>query len=55
MEGGWTMMVFQGTHWLAHDPLVLRRPELFTDDWRTGICHSVPLESLTEPMEELRG
>lgn len=46
------MMVYQGSHWLATDPLVERRPEMFTSDHRVGLCASIPLEP--EPKEELR-
>lgn len=53
MPGGWTMMIYQGTHWLETDPLVVRRPEMFTEDHRTGLCSSIPLEPIA--VEELRG
>lgn len=49
MPGGWSLMIYQGTHWLSTDPLVERRPEMFTSDHRVGLCSSIPVE------EELRG
>lgn len=54
MPGGWTMLVTQGSHWPANDPLVERRPELFSDDPMTGIQHSAFVRWPEDEQEELR-
>ena len=37
---GYPVNVAGGTHWLADDPLVLARPDLFTADCRYGLAWS---------------
>jgi hypothetical protein len=39
-ELGSPVMVQGGSHWLADDPLVLARPDLFTADCRYGLAWS---------------
>lgn len=42
-----------GSHWLADDPLVLARPDLFTTDCRYGLAWSgEPPECLSVPPED---
>jgi hypothetical protein len=51
-DAGYPVTVQGGSHWLADDPLVLARPDLFTEDCRYGLswsgeppgCLSVPPE-----------
>jgi hypothetical protein len=54
MPGGWTMLINQGGHWLADDPTVLRRPDLFSDDYHVGL-QQTPGRVETDPnVEQLR-
>ena len=42
-----------GSHWPADDPLVLKRPDLFTTDCRYGLLFSGdPPAYMTEPPED---
>jgi hypothetical protein len=42
-----------GSHWLADDPLVAVRPDLFTTDCRYGLAYSGdPPECLSVPPDE---
>jgi hypothetical protein len=40
MELGFPFKVTAGSHWLAGDPLVQLRPDLFTQDCRYGLSYS---------------
>ena len=59
MELGFPFRVTAGSHWLADDPLVLARPDLFTTDCRYGLSWSgQPPHCLTIPPDdepEVRG
>jgi hypothetical protein len=47
---GYPVTVQGGTHWLADDPLVAARPDLFTADCRYGLAWSGdPPECLSIP------
>jgi hypothetical protein len=44
------VVVHEGEHWLASDPIVQAHRELFTKDARHGLCSSVPIpEDDAEP------
>lgn len=50
---GYAIAVEGGSHWLADDPLVLARPDLFTQDCRYGLSFSgEPPECLSVPPED---
>jgi hypothetical protein len=51
---GYPQKVQGGTHWLADDPLVLKRPDLFTADCRYGLAWSgePPAVLMLPPGEE---
>ena len=50
---GFPFTVQGGTHWLADDPLVTARPDLFTVDCRYGLSFSgEPPEVLRLPPDE---
>ena len=47
---GYPVTVQGGSHWLADDPLVAARPDLFTEDCRYGLAWSGdPPECLSIP------
>jgi hypothetical protein len=49
---GYPVTVAGGSHWLADDPLVAERPDLFTKDCRYGLAYSGdPPECLSIPPE----
>jgi hypothetical protein len=51
--GGAPVMVAGGSHWLADDPAVLARPDMFTADCRYGLAWSGdPPECLSVPPDE---
>lgn len=53
MPGGYAVPVQGGTHWLADDPVVQARPDLFTADCRYGLAWSGdPPECLSVPPDE---
>jgi hypothetical protein len=53
MPGGYQVQVMAGTHWLADDPVVTLRPDLFTADCRYGLAWSGdPPECLSIPPED---
>lgn len=53
---GFPLTVQMGTHWLADDPLVQQRPELFTTDCRYGLTWTGdPPECLAIPPEDDAG
>jgi hypothetical protein len=43
-ERGGTLTVPFGSHWNADDPLVIARPDLFSDDPNVGLASSVHTE-----------
>ena len=50
---GSPMTVQAGSHWLADDPLVRARPDLFTPDCRYGLAYSgEPPECLSVPPDD---
>ena len=50
---GYPIPVQGGSHWLADDPLVRARPDLFTADCRYGLAYSgEPPECLSVPPED---
>lgn len=50
---GYPVTVQGGSHWLADDPLVLARPDLFTQDCRYGLVYSgEPPECMSVPPGE---
>lgn len=50
---GYPVTVAGGTHWLADDPLVAARPDLFTRDCRYGLSYSGdPPEVMSVPPDE---
>jgi hypothetical protein len=52
-ELGYPVTVAGGSHWLADDPLVVARPDLFTTDCRYGLAYSGdPPECLSVPPDE---
>lgn len=52
-DTGSPVTVQGGTHWLADDPLVLARPDMFTADCRYGLAWSgEPPECLSIPPDE---
>ena len=42
MPDGTAIPVHKGSHWPASDPVVARRPALFTSDARFGLLYTVP-------------
>lgn len=46
---GHSLLIQQGQHWPADDPLVVQRPDLFSPDPRYGLSFSVRPPSLDEP------
>ena len=40
LRSGASVRVFKGQHWPASDPVVLARPNLFTDDPRYGLLYT---------------
>lgn len=53
MPGGYPVTVAGGSHWLADDPVVLHRPDLFTADCRYGLSWSgEPPHCLTIPPDD---
>jgi hypothetical protein len=42
MPDGTSVPVQKGTHWSASDPVVKRRPHLFTTDARYGLQYTAP-------------
>jgi hypothetical protein len=55
LEGGGQMLVREGSHWPADDPIVRQRPTLFTDDPRTGLSYTAtPVETATAVPGEVR-
>jgi hypothetical protein len=56
MELGYPFRVTAGSHWLADDPVVRARPDLFTTDCRYGLAYSGdPPECLSVPPEDEGG
>ena len=41
MPDGTAIPVHKGSHWPASDPVVMRRPALFTSDARFGLLYTV--------------
>ena len=41
VEDGTAIPVLKGSHWPASDPVVKRRPALFTSDARFGLLYTV--------------
>lgn len=56
-NAGYPMMIVQGTHWPASDPIVKQHPDLFSDDPRYGLVFStepVIVEQATAAPGEVR-
>jgi hypothetical protein len=52
-DTGFPVTIAAGSHWLADDPLVLARPDLFTTDCRYGLAYSgEPPACLSIPPDE---
>lgn len=50
---GYPVTVHGGSHWLADDPLVAARPDLFTADCRYGLAYSGdPPQCLSIPPDD---